>query len=185
MTTWSARDVADFWIAAGGPKNRAVEWVAIALGESSYDDRIVSSAGAIGLWQIMPFNAAPNGATVAQLYDPRVNARVAVQMSGHGANCAAWDSCYADIQASGRYKFLGWPERGSADYANLTVVSVELGHDKLGGAVPPVPPAGVPAIAVSSHRIDSQLQTLQRLLVPQLVWIRQQAEAIGRPGVLP
>lgn len=185
MTVWSALDVADFWIAAGGPKNRATEWVAIAKGESSYDDRAVSSAGAIGLWQIMPFNAAPNGVTVQQLYDPRLNARVAVQMSGHGSNCAAWDSCYADIQASGRYSFLAWPEPGSADYANLTEVSVQLGHDKLGGAAPPVPNTAVSAIASSSRRIDAQLLALQRLLVPQLVWIRQQSDAIAKPGVLP
>lgn len=137
MTQLSAVEVADYWIAAGGPKSRAVEWVAISLGESSYETAVVSSAGAIGLWQIMPFNAAPNGVTVAQLYEPEANAHVAVQMSGHGANCAAWDSCYADIEASGRLSFLGWPQVGSADYNNLGPVSVALGHDKIGGAVPP------------------------------------------------
>lgn len=134
----TALQVADYWIAAGGPRSRAVEFTAIALGESSYDTEAVSSAGAIGPWQIMPFNAAPNGVTVEDLYNPLDNARVAVKMSGGGVNCAAWDSCYANIDASGRYSFLGWPEPGSVDYQNLQIVAVELGHDKLGGAVPPV-----------------------------------------------
>lgn len=185
MTQLDARQVADYWLAAGGPRNRVTEWVAIALGESSYRTDAVSPAGAIGLWQIMPFNAAPNGATVTGLYDPLVNARVAVQMSGHGTNCAAWDSAYRDIQASGRYSFLGWPEPGSADYANLSLVAVQLGHDKLGGAVPPVKPVTISRVEAASAAIDAQLRSFQAVLVPQLVWLRQQSNAIGRPGVLP
>lgn len=164
MAVLTALQVADYWIAAGGPKNRAVEWVAISLGESSYDDTVVSSAGAIGLWQIMPFNAAPNGVSVAQLYEPQYNAEVAVKMSGHGANCAAWDSCYVNIARSGRYSFLGWPEQGSADWNNLAIVSAQLGHDKLGGAVPP--PGAVPTAAINAA--VSQMNTLSRVVYPQL-----------------
>lgn len=185
MTTLTALQVADYWIKAGGPKRRAVEWVAIALGESGYRTDVVSSAGAIGLWQIMPFNAAPHGTTPQGLYDPLINARVAVEMSGGGTNCAAWDSCYADIQASGRLSYLAWPQPGSADYANLTVVSAELGHDKLGGAVPPPGTFPTPELVRASASIDRQLQALQAALVPQLVWIRQASDSIARPGVLP
>lgn len=185
MATLTALQVADYWIKAGGPRRRAVEWVAIALGESGYRTDVVSSAGAIGLWQIMPFNAALNGTTPAGLYDPLTNARVAVAMSGGGTNCAAWDSCYADIQASGRYAFLGWPEHGSADFANLTEVAAELGHDKLGGAVPPPGTFALHRVEVASAHIDGQLRALDRALVPQLVWIRQALQGIGRPGVTP
>lgn len=129
MTRLSALQVAGLWVNAGGPANRAVEWVAIALGESDYEETVVSPAGAIGPWQIMPFNAAPYGFTVQQLFDPRVNARVAVLMSGGGTNCAAWDSCYTDINASGRYRFLAYPEAGSVDYRNIAIVQAELaGH---------------------------------------------------------
>lgn len=166
----TALQVADYWIAAGGPRSRATEWVAISLGESSYDDSVVSSAGAIGLWQIMPFNAAPHGVTVDDLYNPLINARVAVAMSGQGTNCAAWDSCYANINASGRYAFLGWPEQGSADYDNLQVVSVQLGHDKLGGAVPP----GGAAMAPAEAKMLAQMQSLASRVYPGLI-----REAIG------
>lgn len=161
----TALQVADYWIAAGGPKNRATEWVAIALGESSYNTDAVSSAGAIGLWQIMPFNAAPNGVTVDDLYNPLDNARVAVRMSGGGTNCAAWDSCYANIEASGRYTMLPWPEQGSADYNNLQTVAVELGSDKLGGAVPP---GGFTMAPAEAHAV-AQMQRLSRQIYPALI----------------
>lgn len=127
MTVLTASQVAGYWEAAGGPKSRDVEWVAIAMGESSLDDSVVSPAGAIGTWQIMPFNAAPYGYAVADLYNPAVNARIAVLMSGGGTNCAAWDSCYANIYASGRYSFLSWPELGSADYNNLPIAAAAIG----------------------------------------------------------
>lgn len=140
MTVRTAREVAGYWEGAGGPASRIVEWVAIAIGESSLDDAALSPAGAIGLWQIMPFHAAEFGITVDSLYDPRTNALVAVVLSGHGTNCAAWDSCYADINASGRYSFLAWPERGSADFNNLSIAAAELG----GSPVPPITAAPPP-----------------------------------------
>lgn len=165
MTQWTARQVAGFWEAAGGPARRAVEWVAIALGESSYDDAAVSSAGAIGLWQIMPFNAGPYGYSVTQLYDPQVNASVAVQMSGHGANCAAWDSAYADIQASGRYSFLAWPEQGSADFNNLAIVAAQLGQDKIN----PPPRQPIPTSPGSDlTRLFAQIAEVQNKVMPSL-----------------
>lgn len=171
MAQLTALQVADLWIAAGGPRNRAVEWTAIALGESSYDTAVLSSAGAIGLWQIMPFNAAPHGVSVGQLYDPLVNARVAVAMSGHGTNCAAWDSAYANILASGRFTFLGWPQPGSADFHNIAIVSVQLGQDKLGGAVPPPGSVDTHVLARATAQLNSLsvhvYQPLQKLAVRQ------------------
>lgn len=159
MTILSAAQVAGYWEGAGGPKSRIVEWVAISIGESSLDDSAVSSAGAIGLWQIMPFNAPPYGYSAQQLYDPAVNASVAVQMSGHGVNCAAWDSCYADIEASGRYSFLAFPEQGSADYANLTEAAALLGGKKIQAqAATPEPTTG-PSLNRSLVNIDKLLRT--------------------------
>lgn len=131
MTVLSAVQVADYWVSAGGPKDRAVEWVAIAIGESDFDDQVVSPAGAIGVWQIMPFNAPTYGYSPADLYNPAVNARVTVLMSGGGTNCAAWDSAYRDIYASGRYTFLAWPEVGSADYDHLATAAALLGGEAL------------------------------------------------------
>lgn len=185
MTQLSALQVADLWIAAGGPRNRAVEWTAIALGESGYRTDAVSSAGAIGLWQIMPFNAGPHGYTVADLYNPLDNARIAVAMSGHGANCAAWDSAYRNINASGRYSFLAWPEVGSADYHNLAVVAVQLGHDKLGGAAPPVANPITPQIArqlAALQILSSKVYPgLDRVAVAQRMKFRRQLTPGWRP----
>lgn len=140
MTQLTAQQVADLWVGAGGPKSRVIEWVAIALGESSYDTAAVSSAGAIGLWQIMPFHAQEFGITVDSLYDGRTNALVTVSLSGQGTNCAAWDSAYRDINASGRYSFLAFPEKGSADYNNISIVAGQLGGNP--GIITPtsVPP---------------------------------------------
>jgi Transglycosylase SLT domain len=141
MARLTADEVAYYWRLEGGPASRQVEWTAIALGESSFITDALSPAGAIGLWQIMPFHAAEFGITVDSLYDPRTNAMVAVSLSGHGTNCAAWDSCYADINRSGRYSFLGYPEVGSADYNNIPIVARMLGQSpgiQQGGGPPPV-----------------------------------------------
>lgn len=155
MTVLTGPEVAGYWEGAGGPKSRAVEWLAIAIGESSLDTSAYSSAGAIGLWQIMPFNAAPYGYSVAQLYDPAVNASIAVQMSGGGTNCAAWDSCYANIYASGRYSFLAWPEVGSADYNNLPEAASMIAGGVITQTVPPPYPGVSDGLAAAVADLDS------------------------------
>lgn len=171
MAVLSAHEVADYWVAEGGPTSRVVEWVAISLGESSFDDTVVSPAGAIGLWQIMPFHAAEFGITVDSLYDPRTNALVAVGLSGHGTNCAAWDSCYLDINASGRYAFLGFPERGSADWNNLSIVANLLGRNPTFPGVPPSEPVVGSELPQAVQRWQSisaaQLPSLGRRLAYQ------------------
>lgn len=137
----TAQQVAGWWQDEGGPASRDVEWVAISMGESSFDDTVVSPAGAIGLWQIMPFHAAEYGFQVSGLYDPQVNAYIAVRLSGYGTNCAAWDTCYLDINASGRYSFLGFPEQGSAAWNNIPAVAAMLGKNpnySATGGMPPV-----------------------------------------------
>ena len=156
MAELTAVQVADYWIGAGGPKARATEWVAIAMGESGLNDAALSPAGAIGLWQIMPFNAPGYGYSPSQLYDPAINARVAVSMSGGGINCAAWDSCYLDIYASGRYTFLAWPERGSADYNNLAAAAAEIGGNVLN-------PAGDPGAPASADPLPGAIARLQAM----------------------
>lgn len=177
MTLLTAHQVAGYWTGAGGPRNRAVEWVAIAMGESGLDDSVVSSAGAIGLWQIMPFHAAEFGITVDSLYDPRTNALVAVSLSGYGTNCAAWDSCYLDIQRSGRYAFLGWPEQGSADYNNLATAANELGQNPgytQSITVPPVPDSSV-------DRAVARIQfSLSRYMPHTAVVLLKERQAMGK-----
>lgn len=164
MAPLSLVQIADLWLQAGGPSNRVVEWVAIEMSEGGLSTDAVSPAGAIGPWQIMPFNAGPHGYSVADLYNPLDNAKIAVAMSGHGTNCAAWDSCYRDILASGRYSFLGWPESGSSAFSKLGWVSAALGHDKLGGAMPPIGSLTSPQIA----RDVAQMNLLSSKVYPGL-----------------
>lgn len=128
-------------IGQGMPRNRATEFVAIGICESSLNTDAISPAGALGVWQIMPFNFAPLGLPLSGWADPNVNALAAVLLSGHGANCAAWDTAYANIGASGRYSFLNWPEGGSCAANNLGTASVASGTDKTGGAIPPSQPS--------------------------------------------
>lgn len=185
MARLTAVQVADYWIGAGGPKDRAVEWVAIAIGESSLDDTAVSPAGAIGLWQIMPFNAAPHGFTVNELYQPSVNAKVAVEMSGGGTNCAAWDSAYRNINASGRYSFLAWPEVGSADYNNLPIAQAELNGVGLKGISHPGEPGTDTTLPASAARWQ-QIATSNVPAVSNLIVGRtRMIQVVGRKGWRP
>lgn len=135
MTTLSASQVAAYWRQAGGAADRVVEFVAIAGAESSLDTNALSSTDARGLWQIESYNSGWAQATPDELYDPLVNARAAVYGSGGGTNCAAWDTCYYDINTSGRYSFLAYPERYSAAWSWISSVTTELGT---GGYGPPV-----------------------------------------------
>lgn len=114
--------VTQAWEHEGGDAG-AVRWaVSVCSAESSRNRYAVSPAGARGLWQIMPFNFAWTGLTWENWFDARANARAAIKMSGNGQNWAAWDSAYADISKSGRYKFLARPEENSAawnEYARI------------------------------------------------------------------
>lgn len=125
----TAHQVADVWVQEGGPASRVVEWCAISLAESGFRTDAVSVTGAIGLWQEEPEHAGEYGFQVSGLYDPQVNAYIAVRLSGHGTNCAAWDTAYLDIYASGRYSYLAFPERGSAAYNNLGTIANLLGRN--------------------------------------------------------
>jgi len=173
----SAADVAGYWLGAGGPKSRIVEWVAIAIGESGFDTAAQSPAGALGLWQIMPFNAPTYGYTPGQLTNPAVNARIAVLMSGGGTNCAAWDSCYRDIQATGRYTFLAWPEQGSPNWHNLAVAAAELG----GKVVIPASASQQPGITATLPGTIAAIQHQAALQLPaQTMRVKAAAARLGR-----
>lgn len=185
MVTLTMLETADYWIAAGGPKNRATEWVAIAMGESSLETTAISSVGARSLWQIMPEHFPEYGYSLSQWADPAVNASIAVQLSGHGTNCAAWDSCYTDIEASGRLEFLSWPQPGSADYDNLAVVSAALRTDKLGGAVPP--PGSFPTgpLVGAISEMDKIANRIYPALLKMGIYQRMQLDRMFTPGWRP
>lgn len=185
MTQLTPVQVADYWIGAGGPRNRAVEWLAIAMGESGLDDSIVSPAGAIGLWQIMPFNAPPYGYTAADLYNPAVNARIAVAMSGGGVNCAAWDSAYLDIQRSGRYTFLAWPEVGSPDYLNIPYAAAYLAGHGLTGVTGPPPHDTVSNLTAAAQAWQAIGETKIPAVIKATIATTRATAAVGRRGWRP
>lgn len=165
MTILTPADTAGFWTRAGGPANRSAEWVAIAMAESSLETNALSPTGAEGLWQIEYYNSWWAGAAGDDLYDPAANAQAAVYGSGGGTNCAAWDTCYADISVSGRYSFLAYPERGSAAWLNITAAAAAIGQGgsagAQGGAAPdPVDQAG---------RVFSALFFDVQVTIPQYV----------------
>lgn len=142
MTVWTPTGAFGLLVLAGMPRGRCTLFVAIAECESSLDDQAVSPTGAIGLWQVEPYTATSLGFQPREMYNPDVNALAAVRLSGNGANVAAWDTCYADINRTGRYAVLSWPEPGSCAANHLAGVSVSVGTANSGGAAAP-PPAGV------------------------------------------
>ena len=165
MTVLSSAECYGILLLAGMPKGaRCTEFVAIAECESSLNTDAISPVGALGLWQIMPFNFGPLGLAVSDWRNPDTNARAAVLLSGHGANCAAWDTCYFNIQSSGRYSFLNWPEHGSCASNNLGRVSVVVGTHNQGGAMaPPEPGAAaqlIPALNGLARLTEVRLPAL-------------------------
>ena len=75
------------WRTAGGAGSKARIASAIAMAESSGNPSAVSSAGARGLWQIMPFHGGGD-----RLFEPVFNAQKAIMLSDNGTDWATdWD----------------------------------------------------------------------------------------------
>lgn len=161
MTVLTYHQAYAWWVQEGGPRSRGVEFVAIAIAESSLNTDAVSVTDAIGVWQEEPEHAGEYGYPVSALYDPQVNAFIAVRLSGFGQNCAAWDTAYADIYASGRYAFLAYPEHGSAAANNIPAVANVLG-------VNPGIPQGFPGAPPLGHDLPSAVQRWQDLAGRQI-----------------
>jgi hypothetical protein len=136
----TAHEVASFWVANGGPAKSAVAWASVSRAESSWDTEAVSPTDARGWYQIEPYSWPAGAGDISGWDQPGPNSRAAVLLSGGGVNFAAWDTAYADINASGRYTFLAWPENGSAAWDNMPTVAGMLGTTYYGGVTPPVVP---------------------------------------------
>lgn len=173
------------WLGATGPRTRMVEFVAISMAESSLNDDAVSPVGAEGLWQIMPFWWAQLGLPGDEWMVPSVNAEAAVAISGHGANCAAWDTCYANIAQSGRLNFLSFPQPGSAAANNIPTVAAALGVN------PPVPPPGggpspsgynpnLPRVAAAWQNVGTALTTTSFDFATSMALVVTRTQNIGK-----
>lgn len=162
----TAREVAEYWVGNGGPRNRAVPWVAVAYGESGFNTRALSAVGARGLWQFMPGSWPIQCGPFSNAWLPEANAEATVILSGGGMNFAPWDSCYRNIYASGRYSFLGWPETGSVDYDNIPIVEAMIGDKSYGGLSSPIEPtasSGLPnALGWYANTTATVLPRLQK-----------------------
>lgn len=93
---WTATEVVDWWLGAGGASDKATIAVAVAAAESNFNSDAISPAHDYGLWQINQVNFANLGITVVTALDPLTNARCAVRMSANGTNWAAWCTCWDD-----------------------------------------------------------------------------------------
>ncbi len=177
MTVITATQCADYWLRNHGPLNRAVEFVAIAMGESDLHTEVISPVGALGTWQIMPFWFGHFGYAPADYELQDVQAIITVAISGLGTNCAAWDTCYRDIQHTGRYTFLGWPEEGSVAYGNLPVAAALTG---LGGAGVP-PHQAYPGIANTIEGTLSDFSLMSGKVLPRFsLQTAMQSQRISR-----
>jgi hypothetical protein len=101
------------WVANRGPRDKSPIAAGVALAESSGESGVVSSAGAIGCWQIMPFWAPHFGWPVSALYNPNYNARAAIAISSDGTNWGAWDTCYNPVSSAANRRDLPYPMAGS------------------------------------------------------------------------
>jgi len=113
VSTWTWDSLQTLWKFEHGNSSKAEMMAAIALAESSGISDAVSPAGAIGLWQVMPFWASDFGWPVSYLYQPVYSALAAVRISGDGSNVGAWDTCYNPVSSAAHRKDLSAPETGS------------------------------------------------------------------------
>lgn len=83
-------DIEAVLVAAGWPDYLLGEAERVVMCESGGNASVVSSEGAIGLTQIMPFWAGVYGYEVDALFDINVNARIAWLIYQRSGNFGAW-----------------------------------------------------------------------------------------------
>lgn len=142
MPVLDAHTMAANWIGNGGPKNRTVAWLAVSLAESSWNTDAVSPTDARGLYQLEPYSWPAGAGPLSGWDQPGPNSLAAIILSGGGMNFAPWDTAYANINASGRYSYLSWPENGSAASNGMPYVTALLGNN-YGGSPAPASNPGV------------------------------------------
>lgn len=140
VTQLTARQVWGYYEEVGLPKNRAVAWVSVAYSESGFNTRAESPVGARGLYQFMPGSWPPQAGFYANAFDPYWNTVAMRYLSGDGMNFAPWDSAYRNINASGRYSYLAWPEAGSAVSNNMWLIAGLMGVSPPTALHPPAQP---------------------------------------------
>lgn len=181
MTILTPHEAAGWWENVGGPANRVVAWVSVALAESSLNTEAISPASARGLYQIEPYSWPAGAGPFGFWNQPGANSLAALLLSGHGVNFAPWDTAYRDIYASGRYTFLGWPERGSAAWNNMPYVAARVGAGGQIGAGGQGDPAGpnVPGFTGTlPSALDWYAKVTHQAIPSQIAYTRRLQKAI-------
>lgn len=94
MTVYSADQIGNLWIAAGGDPTWARKAEAVALAESGGNSDARSSTTDFGLWQINAIHFGDGIIDASNWATPTVNARAAISISSNGTNWAAWCTCW-------------------------------------------------------------------------------------------
>lgn len=113
MTIYTWGQMWGLWDSVGGARNRGAMMASIAEAESSGNSLAISPAGALGLWQIMPFWASEWGWRVESLLIGVASARGALRISGNGYHVGAWDTCYNPVSSAADRRDLSEPMVGS------------------------------------------------------------------------
>lgn len=135
------RAVARAWLDNGGTATNLIVMVAIAQAESSFNRFAQGDACDTGLWQVIEAHAYEYGVHPEDLYDPRVNAGIAVALSQDGTHLSPWCTAYAHPRRDCGTYALSYPEEGSAARYAIANVAALLGVS--GGDPAPLPPGGV------------------------------------------
>lgn len=128
--------VANYWLQGGGDASELVNAVAVAFAESNFNRFAVSSACAVGLWQILESAAAQYGNEPEALYDPAYNAWQAITLLQGPLHWGYWDVCYAEGEALTARRYIASPEPGSAAYNVISSVAGTLGIGNGIGGLP-------------------------------------------------
>lgn len=172
----NSQQMADWYKSEGGPDKRVVQWLSVALAESSWETDVVSPTGATGLYQIEPYSWPAQLGPYSLVTDPGYNTLAMLDLSGGGMNFAPWDTAYANINSSGRYTYLAWPETGSAAYNNFVFVATALGTS-IGQGVPPPPRPGIDGTVPDGIAWYGQAAGV---VIPQLVSGARRVHSIAR-----
>lgn len=138
--SYSPVTIAQIWERNGGNPSAVVSAVAVCLAESGGNTYAISPARDYGLWQINITNFASQGINSVTVFDPDVNAKVAIRMSGNGTNWAAWCTAWADPSNCG-HGFVNPPQPGSPAGNQIGTARAALGN--LAGPTATANPSGV------------------------------------------
>lgn len=140
MTIWTIPELAAIWVNNGGNRNAVIYAVAVCKAESGGNDHAVSPSSDYGLWQINTVNFGTYGLNFSNVFDPNVNARVAIAMSGNGTNWAAWCTAWWNPAGNCGHGWLPVPQTGSAAGDWVPAVAAQLQQSGIPTSVPTGPP---------------------------------------------